>query len=85
MQYYLITKYEDTILVGKFGDEYNEYKSNVPAWIPKKLNLTNLTWLNGYLNLTDLEHPESYFEGIRNEKFSFIVIAIMFAVLIFVS
>jgi len=35
-QYHCITKYEESSLLAKFGDEYQRYMDRVPPWIPLK-------------------------------------------------
>lgn len=32
--YHLIVKYEESILAGNYGDEYQQYASRTPRWIP---------------------------------------------------
>ncbi|MCX6123693.1 MAG: isoprenylcysteine carboxylmethyltransferase family protein [Proteobacteria bacterium] len=36
-QYHCIVKYEESLLLAKFGEEYHQYMERVPAWIPEKL------------------------------------------------
>jgi protein-S-isoprenylcysteine O-methyltransferase Ste14 len=36
-QYHCIVKYEESLLLAKYGDEYQRYMERVPAWIPIKL------------------------------------------------
>jgi len=33
--YHFIAKYEETLLVSKFGKEYEQYMQSVPMWIPR--------------------------------------------------
>lgn len=33
--YHLISRYEEKLLLDKFGTEYEKYKSEVPMWIPR--------------------------------------------------
>jgi protein-S-isoprenylcysteine O-methyltransferase Ste14 len=35
-QYHCITKYEESSLLAKFGDEYQRYMDRVPPWVPLK-------------------------------------------------
>lgn len=37
--YHFIARYEEKLLVGKFGEEYERYIRSVPMWIPRIKNL----------------------------------------------
>ena len=36
--YWLISRYEEKLLIGRFGDEYLEYRKKVPMLFPLKLS-----------------------------------------------
>lgn len=36
-QYYFIIRYEEKILLEKFGIEYSAYRARVPAWFPRRV------------------------------------------------
>ncbi len=40
-QYHCITKYEESSLLAKFGDEYQRYMERVPAWFPLKFPIAD--------------------------------------------
>lgn len=40
-QYHCITKYEESSLLAKFGDEYQRYMDRVPAWVPLKVPIAD--------------------------------------------
>lgn len=40
-QYHCITKYEESTLFAKFGDEYQRYMDRVPAWVPLKVPIAD--------------------------------------------
>ena len=40
-QYHCITKYEESSLLAKFGDEYQRYMERVPAWVPLKFPISD--------------------------------------------
>ena len=33
--FYYISRYEESLLLARFGDEYKQYMKNVPMWIPR--------------------------------------------------
>ncbi len=69
-QYYCVVKYEETLLQAKFGEEYERYCQEVPAWIPKSLP-----------SLDDIEWPSNLSAAIRSEYRTFTAIAAVFIVL----
>ena len=36
-QYHCIVKFEERLLVQRFGHEYEDYRQRVPAWLPRRL------------------------------------------------
>lgn len=57
LQYYFIEKYEASVLTGKFGDEYMEYRKKVPAFIPSSLP-----------KLEQIEWPKDFSPALKSEK-----------------
>ena len=72
LQYGLIISLEEEILVGKFGDEYRLYLTNVPRFIPRT------TSLSGH-NETS---PLTWGKTLRTERRTFQVAAIFFLFII---
>jgi protein-S-isoprenylcysteine O-methyltransferase Ste14 len=65
-QYYYIVKYEESLLIKKFGHEYEEYLKKVPAWIPAKIpDFDKMPW------------PETFAPAIRSEKRTLTAIALV--------
>jgi protein-S-isoprenylcysteine O-methyltransferase Ste14 len=56
-QYHCIVKYEESLLLAKFGDEYQRYIERVPAWIPLKVPVYE-----------DFPIPPSFMTALRAEK-----------------
>jgi len=74
VQYYYIVKYEEHNLLKKFGAEFEDYLSKVPAWFPKeKIKLSALDW------------PESFGPSIKSEKRTLSAIAIIVLALVLIS
>lgn len=71
-QYYFISKYEEVLLEERFGEEYLNYRMNVPSWIPKEVP-----------KLDDVVWPSSFSDGIRREKKTlfYIGLALLFMVI----
>lgn len=65
-QYHCIVKYEESILLAKFGDEYQRYMERVPAWIPLKVPVQE-----------DFPVPPSFMSAIKAEKKSMMTIGIV--------
>ena len=70
LQYHYIVAYEEDILVGSFGEEYENYRKEVPAWFPEKLP-----------GIKDLEWPDSFSKAIRSERRTMTAIVAIIAVL----
>ena len=73
-QYYCIVKHEERLLVARFGQEYEEYMTAVPAWIPARLPA-----------LTTLEWPDTFSPALRSEKRTLLAIAAMLLALSLLS
>lgn len=73
-QYYYVVKYEESLLLEKFGDEYKAYLETVPAWIPRSLP-----------SLEAIEWPETFSPAIKSEKRTLTAIAALLVVLLLVS
>jgi protein-S-isoprenylcysteine O-methyltransferase Ste14 len=57
IQYHAIVKYEEKLLTARFGREYDEYRSKVPAWIPTRMpSLEEIPW------------PDTFSPAIRSER-----------------
>ncbi len=69
-QYYYIVKYEESLLLKKFGDEYEAYLKKVPAWIPAKVPV-----------LDELPWPATFVPAIRSEKRTLTAIAVVILLL----
>lgn len=69
-QYYFIVKFEESLLLEKFGEEYAQYCNNVPAFIPKRLpSIDNIVW------------PQSITPALRSEKRTLTAIGVLLALL----
>ena len=73
-QYYCIIQYEERLLSDKFGDEFRQYASKVPQWIP-----------SGFSNITDWQWPETFTPAINSEKRTLMAIGLMILALMIVS
>ena len=57
VQYFFIVRYEENLLVEKFGEEYVQYKKDVPRWIPHSSpKLENIMW------------PDNFSPALKSEK-----------------
>lgn len=65
-QYHCIAKYEESLLLAKFGDEYQRYLERIPAWIPLKMPVQE-----------DFPVPPSFMTAIKAEQKSMITIGIV--------
>ncbi|MCX6119070.1 MAG: isoprenylcysteine carboxylmethyltransferase family protein [Proteobacteria bacterium] len=65
-QYHCIAKYEETLLLAKFGDEYQRYMELVPAWIPDKVPVQE-----------DFPVPPSFMVALRSEKKSILTVGVV--------
>jgi hypothetical protein len=73
-QYYYIVKYEEHLLTEKFGAEYIEYKSKVPAWVPAKVpDLNSMDW------------PVTFTPALKSEKRTLTAIIAMLIALVLIS
>lgn len=72
IQYFFIVKYEESLLVKTFGDEYKEYCEKVPAWFPRRS-----------VKLDELDWPDTLSPALRSEKKTLMAIAgVLFFLLI---
>lgn len=65
-QYHCIVKYEESLLLAKFGDEYQRYLERVPAWIPLKVPVQE-----------DFPVPPSFMVAVHAEKKALATIGII--------
>jgi protein-S-isoprenylcysteine O-methyltransferase Ste14 len=56
-QYFCIVKYEEKLLLARFGREYDDYMHSVPAWVPASLP-----------PLETMEWPTSFSMALRSER-----------------
>lgn len=71
-QYYCIVKYEEKLLVERFGAEYQQYMQRVPAWLPSRLP-----------SLAEVEWPETFSPALKSERRTLAAVALMlFALMI---
>jgi protein-S-isoprenylcysteine O-methyltransferase Ste14 len=57
VQYFYIVKYEEKLLMDKFGETFVTYTRQVPAWIPKR-------WPRG----EEIQWPDTFTWAVRSEK-----------------
>ena len=73
-QYHCIVQFEEKLLGDIFGDEYKEYCTTVPRWLPKKMpSLDNIEW------------PRDVGIAFRSERKTFAAIAVMVLALMLLS
>lgn len=71
VQYYFVIRYEESILTQKFGEEYEKYRRQVPAWIPSELpSLNKLDW------------PREFSSALKSEKRTLTAIFTLLAILV---
>lgn len=73
-QYYCIVKHEERLLVGRFGQAYEDYMTVVPAWIPTK-----------WPTLETIEWPTNFSPALRSERRTLLTIAFMLIALSLLS
>jgi protein-S-isoprenylcysteine O-methyltransferase Ste14 len=73
-QYYYIVKYEEHLLMQKFGEEYNAYRQKVPAWVPSSLPA-----------LDSVEWPDTFTPALKSEKRTLTAIVLMLLALCIVA
>lgn len=56
-QYYCIVKYEERLLLEKFGETYQRYLDSTPAWVP-----------NRFPSFKELEWPQSIQPALHSER-----------------
>lgn len=72
-QYFNIVRYEETLLRVRFGEDFDRYCQEVPAWFPSRLPA-----------LDEIEWPLELAGAIRSEKRTFLALGAVF-VLLFLS
>jgi protein-S-isoprenylcysteine O-methyltransferase Ste14 len=70
-QYFCIVKYEEKLLVGRFGKEYQDYMSTVPAWVPARLP-----------SLETIEWPTTFSPALRSERRTLSAIVVILLALV---
>lgn len=73
-QYYCIVKYEEKLLISRFGREYEEYMQRVPAWFPSRLPA-----------LDQIEWPDTFSPALKSERRTLLAIAVMLLALTLLS
>jgi protein-S-isoprenylcysteine O-methyltransferase Ste14 len=73
-QYYCIVKYEEKLLLSRFGAEYEEFMQKVPAWIPKRVP-----------QLEAWDWPVSFSPALKSERRTLAAIFLMLIALILVG
>tara|TARA_B100000902_G_C26993047_1_gene756020 strand:- start:23 stop:604 length:582 start_codon:yes stop_codon:yes gene_type:complete len=73
-QYYHIVKYEESWLKQNFGEEYDVFCKEVPAWFPQKS-----------IKLDSLEWPETFSPAIKSERKTLLAIAAMVSILTIIA
>ena len=73
-QYYCIVKYEEKLLLGRFGKEYEEFLDSVPAFIPQRVP-----------DLDTLEWPNSFSDALRSERRTLAAIGVLLVTLAILS
>ncbi|RYZ49155.1 MAG: isoprenylcysteine carboxylmethyltransferase family protein [Proteobacteria bacterium] len=70
VQYYFIVRFEEDLLLERFGEEYAEFLRTTPRWIPAKLP-----------KLEEIEWPDSYSHSLKSEKHTLRTIFILSIIL----
>jgi hypothetical protein len=70
VQYYFIVKYEESVLIEKFGETYQNYRQRVPAFVPVSLP-----------SLEAIEWPKDYSHALQSEKRTLTTIVVLLALL----
>lgn len=73
-QYYFIVQYEEELLRKTFGQDYDDFCREVPAWFPKKR-----------FEIEKLEWPSSFSAAIKSEQKTLMAIAFMIGSLCLLS
>jgi protein-S-isoprenylcysteine O-methyltransferase Ste14 len=73
-QYYFIVKYEESLLLARFGAIYDEFRAQVPAWFPRRR-----------IDFQNLERPDTYAPAFKSEKRTLLAIAAIVCVLLYMS
>ncbi len=71
-QYYFIVKYEEHLLLQRFGTEYDEYRQSVPPWVPTR-----------FPNPSELDWPDTFGPALHSERRTLTAIgAVLLAILL---
>lgn len=70
LQYYYIVRFEEDLLLERFGEEYAEFMRTVPRWIPSKLP-----------KLDQIEWPDDFSHSLKSEKHTLRTIFILSIIL----
>ena len=73
-QYYHIVLFEEGLLLREFGEEFEDYRSRVPRWIPNQVP-----------NLEDLELPSSILPAVMSERRTMTALLVVLVLLIATS
>ncbi|MBC7661025.1 MAG: isoprenylcysteine carboxylmethyltransferase family protein [Chitinophagaceae bacterium] len=57
LQYHFIVRFEEDLLIERFGEEYAEFMRTTPRWVPKK-----------FPKLVDVEWPDNFSYSLKSEK-----------------
>ncbi len=57
VQYFFVIRFEENLLKGRFGEDYEQYCQKVPRWFPT-------TWPR----LDDIEWPDNFSPALKSEK-----------------
>lgn len=74
VQYYFVVKYEESNLTKVFGEAYHNYRSRVPAFVPRNLPA-----------LQDIEWPAEYSHALKSEKNTLTTIFTLLGLLVIFS
>jgi protein-S-isoprenylcysteine O-methyltransferase Ste14 len=73
-QYHHIIAYEEVLLAGRFGADYDRYRQQVPRWFPSRLP-----------SLDQIEWPGNFSPALRSEKRTLSAIGILMLALLIKS
>ena len=73
-QYHCIVKYEEKLLIERFGQEYLDYMQKVPAWVPARMP-----------SLQEVEWPETFSPALRSERRTLAAVAVMLTALMLIK
>jgi protein-S-isoprenylcysteine O-methyltransferase Ste14 len=73
-QYHAIVKFEERLLIARFGRDFDDYRQTVPAWLPRRLP-----------SLSSMEWPDTFSPALYSERRTLLAIVVMLVALILVS